>query len=271
MAKVTEQQRELYSRLINSYKAKIETNLKEIRTLGIKAGQDKENEPKYRLKMIGYHLDNISIYCAMNEVSLSLMDVKNSAFLDKARLELYEVLIALEKLVTKFIDVPFSDLQESLDKLTDLNDVDKLNLMKKIGYCMSLIIEEFGENTKWKWSFIEIQGRFAVVAKNIFDFKKYQKLDNPSAPGYVERRNHLTLIINQLTNASNGYREKFELSTKEIEDIKKAIDFQKALYRILNVIGDQKKIEACKKQIEVWQVLLEKQELQNNTKKKETK
>ncbi len=271
MAKVTNEQRELYSDLINNYKTRIETNLKEIRTLSIKASQDTQNESTYRIKMVNIHLNNVSIYCAMNEVSISFMDVKNSAFLDKARQELYEILINLEKLITKYIDVPFSDLQENLSKIAHVTDIQKLSLVKKIGYCITLVIEEFGENTKWKWSFVEIQGRFAVVAKNMFDFKRYQKLDAPSEAGYIERRNHLNWIQTLLTNASNGYREKFELSTKDLEDIKKAIDFQKALYRILNITGDTKKIEACKKQIDVWQTLLEKQEIQIDAKKREIK
>nr|HPO49326.1 hypothetical protein [Spirochaetota bacterium] len=197
--------------------------------------------------------------------------VKNTAYLEKARQLLYEAIMSIEKVVTNFLDVPFADYADQINKIANIVDSERLALVKKIGYCIDIVKENFGENTKWKWSFIEIEGRMSVVTKNIFDLRRFQKLDDPREAGFRERREHLSIIQKLLSNSSNGYREKFELSTKDLEDLKKAIDFQKSLLRINQLLGDNEKIENCKKQIEVWNTLLEKHAAQIEEEKKKRK
>ena len=46
-----------------------------------------------------------------------------------------------------------------------------------------------------------------------------------------------------LFDSSQNYREKFELSTKDIEDLKKSIDFQRSLLRMAQLLADTEKIE----------------------------
>lgn len=268
MGKITEQQRADFQEKINFYKTKIEELSSQIKNISIEIMKNKEKESVLRVKSANLILNQITIYCTINELSLFSLGVKNTSYLEKARQLLYEVIINLEKSVTNYVDVPFTDYADKLEKLSDYSDLDKLNIIKKIGYCIDLVKEDFGENTKWKWSFVEIEARFAVIAKNLFDIRKFQKLDDPREEGFQERRAHLSIIQKLLKDASNGYREKFELSTKDIEDLKKAIDFQKALLRINMVLGDNEKIENCKKQIEVWNTLLEKHLAQIEEEKK---
>ncbi|HOJ63627.1 MAG TPA: hypothetical protein PLE45_04330 [Spirochaetota bacterium] len=268
MGKITDQQRADFQEKINFYKTKIEDLNSQYKNLSIEMMKNKEKEPLLRIKAANLIMNQITIYCAMSDLSVFLLGVKNTAYLEKARQLLYEVIINLEKTVTNYVDVPFTDYSDKLEKISDYSDAEKLNIIKKIGYCIDLVKEEFGENTKWKWSFVEIEARFAVIAKNLFDMRKFQKLDDPREEGFQDRRAHLSVIQRLLRNASNGYREKFELSTKDIEDLKKAIDFQKALLRINMVLGDNEKIETCKKQIEVWNTLLEKHLAQIEEEKK---
>ncbi len=270
MGKITEQQRAEFQEKINFYKTKIEEISSQFKNLSIEIMKDKEKEPILRIKAANLLMNQITIYCTMNELSLFSLGVKNTSYLEKARQLLYEVIINLEKTVTNYVDVPFSDYADRLEKISLYSDLDKLNIIKKIGYCIDLVKEDFGENSKWKWSFIEIEARFAVIAKNLFDMRKFQKLDDPREEGFQSRRAHLAIIQKLLRDASNGYREKFELSTKDVEDLKKAIDLQKALLRINMVLGDNDKIDNCKKQIEVWNTLLEKQlaQLEEEKKKK---
>lgn len=258
MAKITQEQRSIYQQSIKIYKNNIEEIRKEINTLKIIALKDKENEPKLRFKMANLILNLITNYCALNEISVFLLDVKNVAFLEKGRQELYESIMNIEKIVTNFIDVPFSEYSEKLMPIKDISDLERLNFIKKIGYCIDLIKENYGENTKWKWSFVEIDARYAVISKNIFDLKRYQALDDPSEDGFKERREHLKIIQQLLSETSHGYRDKFEFSTKDVEDLKKATDLHKALLRISQIIGDDTKIEKCKKQIDFWTNILEK-------------
>jgi hypothetical protein len=268
MAKITQDQREIYQQKIKLYKNKIEEYSKDVKKLNLEFIRDTRLEPGNRFKIAGIILNSVATYCAMNEISVFLMQVKNSAFLEKARQQLYESIINIEKIVSTLCDAPFSEYSDRTEKMGEITDADKLGYIKKLGYCIDLVKTNFGENTKWKWSFVEIAARFSVISKNMLDLKRFQKLDDPHQEGFQERRRHLFFIQKLLQEASDGYREKFELSTKDIEDLKKAIDFQKALMRLAQITGDNARVDNCKKQVEVWTTLLEKHEKQIDEKKK---
>jgi hypothetical protein len=268
MTKITQKERDDYQEKVDLYKTKIEEINSKIKENSIEMIKDKEREPFIRIQNANYYLNLITLYCGMNEISVYLLSVKNTAFLEKARQLIYEAIMSIEKIVTNFLDVPFSDYAEQLNKIADLTDEDRINIIKKIGYSIDLVKENLGENTKWRWSFVEIEGRMAIITKNIFDLRRFQKLDDPRELGFQQRRAHLAIIQRLLFDASQNYREKFELSTKDIEDLKKAVDFQKSLLRIAQLLGDVEKIENCKKQIDVWNTLLEKHATQLEEEKK---
>ena len=271
MAKITEKERNEYQQRIDLYKARIDEIATRLKNNTLEMIKNKDKDAVLKIENSNLYLNQITIYCGMNEISVNLLAVKNTAYLEKARQLLYEAIMSIEKVVTNFLDVPFSDYSEQLNKISNINDIDRLNLVKKIGYCIDIVKENFGENTKWKWSFIEIEGRMTIVAKNIFDLRRFQKFDDPREVGFQERREHLKIIQTLLMNSSNGYREKFELSTKDLEDLKRAVDFQKTLLRINQLLGDNEKIENCKKQIDVWNSLLEKHAAQLEEEKKKRK
>lgn len=271
MAKITQKERDEYQQRIDLYKSKIDDILTKIKNNSLEMIKNKDKEPLLRIQNSNLYLNLITVYCGMNEISVNLLAVKNTAFLEKARQLLYESIMSIEKVVTNYLDVPFSDYSEQLNKISELNDTDRLNLVKKIGYSIDVVKENFGENTKWKWSFIEVEGRMAVITKNIFDLRRFQKLDDPREAGFQDRREHIKIIQRLLLASSNGYREKFELSTKDLEDLKKAIDFQKTLLRINQLLGDNEKVENCKKQIDVWTTLFEKHVAQVEDEKKKIK
>jgi hypothetical protein len=268
MAKITQDQREIYQQKVKLYKNKIEELGKEVKKLNLEFVRDSRLEPGNRFKIAGLILNSVSMYCVMNEISVFLMQVKNTAFLEKARQQLYESIINIEKVVSTLCDAPYSEYSERTAKLAEISDKAKLGYIKKLGYCIDLVKTNFGENTKWKWSFVEIGARFSVISKNMLDLKRFQKLDDPRQEGFQERRRHLFFMQKLLQEASDGYREKFELSTKDIEDLKKAIDFQKALMRLAQLTGDNARVENCKKQVDVWNTLLEKHEKQVDEQKK---
>lgn len=271
MAKISQEQRDTYQDKIKLYKKKIEDNSAITKKLKIKASQSKDDKSMINLQIVNNYLQEINLYCGMNEVSIDFMEVKNTAFLEKARQLIYEVIMLMENIVTKYIDVPFSEYAENLSKISQLSDIDRLNLIKKMSYSFNLVEKSFGENSKWKWSFIEIEARLSVITKNIFDFKRYQRLDDPREEGFKERRKLVSIMQKTLDSSSQGYRQKYELSTKDIEDLKKAIDLQKALLRVSNILGDTAKVDKLKKQIDVWNTLLEKHLAEIELKKKGNK
>ncbi len=268
MAKITEADRSKYLEEINIYKNKIDEISKKIKSNAIEMSKDKTREPYLRIDTANNYMNQISIYCGMNLISIDLLEVKNNSFLEKARQLIYEALMNLEKVVTNYVDVPFSDYEGLLEKISDITDFDKLNLVKKLGLSIDLVIDGFGENTKWKWSFAELDARFSVIAKNLFDLKRYQKLDDPRESGYKERKEHLQIVLQSMQLASQHYREKYEFSTKDIEDLKKAIDLQRGMLRVCQLVNEFERAENCKKQIDVWNTLLEKKLVDDAEKKR---
>ena len=102
----------------------------------------------------------------------------------------------------------------------------------------SSVKDAFGENTKWKWSFVELEGRFAVVAKNLMDLKTLMAGMDPRAEFYQERLAHLKLVKRLLQQSADGYREKYELSTSRIDDFKLAINYLGSLRRFNALVGE---------------------------------
>jgi len=239
---------------VGELKKEIDKIQQKIKTLD----ESKENSPEInKIKAASYYLDLVSVYCAMTDLSQTLLGYKNESYLDQARKSLYKAIILLEGVVSNIIDMPFSENSEKLEKLEQLSDADRLKLANKIGYTISLLEDRYGEKSKWKWSFVELLGRYATVVKNMFDFRAYQAMNDPSIEGFDERYDLLVLIKELLLDASNKYREKYELTNHNPDDMKKAIDFLRALKRIHILLNEKNEIQSITKRIELWSQKLE--------------
>jgi hypothetical protein len=60
-----------------------------------------------------------------------------------------------------------------------------------------------------------------------------------------------------LEKSSSRYREKYELTSRSPEDMKKAIDFLRALKRIHILFKENNDIQSVSKRIELWSQKLE--------------
>lgn len=258
MGKLTDKQKLDFQERVKYYKNLIDEAEKKQKELNQLIIKEPENEWLNRIKSANNNLNIISLNCAMSEMSYFILGIKNTAYLDRARQTIYEVLSNLEKIVTNYVDVPFSDYEEQLHRIDDYSDAERVKLIKMMGFCVDRLADDFGENSKWRWSFVEINARVSVIAKNLLDMHRYQKCDDPREEGYRERREHLKLVLESLSDAAKGYRDKFELSTKDPEDMKKGIDHLKALLRIYQINQDAEKVESTKKNIEVWSAILDK-------------
>ncbi|MBN2325347.1 MAG: hypothetical protein JXQ30_16580 [Spirochaetes bacterium] len=198
------------------------------------------------------YADLVTIYCAMTDLSLSLLGFKNESYLDIGRKSLYKAIILLESEVSNVIDLPLGENYEKLKELDGFPDDERLRLIRKIGYTVSLLADRYGEKSKWKWSFVEIEGRYAVVAKNLFDFRTYQEKNDPRIEGFDSRNDYLVLVKDLLGNSSKRYREKYELTDHLPDDMKKAIDHLRALKRIHIMFNESSQVQNISKQIELW-------------------
>jgi hypothetical protein len=204
------------------------------------------------LQVASFYTDLVTIYCAMTDLSLSLLGYKNESYLEIGRKSLYKAIILLEGIASNVVDMPLGENYEKLKGLDSLSDEERLKLMRKLGYTISLLEDRYGTNSKWKWSFVEIEGRYAVVAKNLFDFRSFQEKNDPREEGFNARIDYLALVKDLLNRTSKRYREKYELTDHLQDDMKKAIDHLRALKRIHILFNESAQVQNTSKQIELW-------------------
>jgi hypothetical protein len=210
-----------------------------------------------RFELADRYLNIVSYFDLMNALSLSLLGIKNEGFLNEARKNCYRSIIYMEEIVSPYIDAPFSDYQLGVESLQDFDDKRKYDFVRKLGFSIDSVIEGFGSGSKWKWSFVELQGRYAVIIKNLLNLKTFIAQLDPRVEGYSERLAHVELAKKLLQQAADRYREKYELSTMRLDDFKKAISFLAAMKRLYTILGEVDDAEVVKKKMEIWKTKME--------------
>src|SRR6056297_1082752 len=155
MAKVSEAARKRYFEKIKEYKAIIEQISQRGKNLLSMMESDENGKEYKKLILADEQLNSVSYLLLMNRVSRALLDVKNEGFLNEARKRCYRSIIYLEETVSNYIDVPFSDYEEHHAQIEAFGDEKRFKLVCKMGFTIDSIVEAFGENSKWKWSFVE--------------------------------------------------------------------------------------------------------------------
>jgi hypothetical protein len=246
---VDKEKKQRFNEEVTILKQKAEEVKKRISVLEAK----KDDRPLVNgVEVASFYIDLVTIYCAMTDLSLSLLGYKNESYLDIGRKSLYKAIILLEGIVSNVVDMPLGENYEKLKQLDGFSDEQRLKLMRKFGYTISLLEDKYGQNSKWRWSFVEIGGRYAVVAKNLFDFRSFQGKNNPGIEGFDARNDYLSLVKDLLTRTSKRYREKYELTAHLQDDMKKAIDHLRALKRIHILFNESAFVQNITKQIELW-------------------
>ncbi len=257
MSKVSNEDRNAYLEKTKRYKEAVDAIL--LREKSILGVLEKDpNGAAYKKLILADEMLNLSSnLIVMNGISAAMLGGRNEDALNEARKALYKSVIYLEEIVTGLVDVPFSDYE---DKILDISAFDagrRYALVRKLGLAIRLVEDSYGDNTKWKWSFVELEARFAAISKNIFDLKNAMVNLDPRSPDYETTVYHLRTMKKLLMQAADRYREKYELSTNRIDDFKQAIAFLGALKRINILVGDREDAETVKKKAEIWATKLE--------------
>ncbi len=257
MAKISNEAKQRYSEKVREYKQRIEQYLQhEKKILQTLPGDDNGAHYK-RITLADDRLNLASYYLLLNRISVALLGVKNDAFLNDARKSCYQSIIFMEQVVTGFIDAPYSDYREHLEMIADYHDSRRFALARKLGFTIQSVEDDFGDNSKWRWSFVELEGRYATVTKNLINMKTVIAGMDPRVEGYEERVGHLNLAKELLQRAADRYREKYELTTLRIDDFKLAIAYLAALRRIHIMLGETQQSDVIKKKIDVWKSKME--------------
>lgn len=257
MAKVTQEDKQEYYEKTTVYRETIDGLLQREKTVLDQIQQGAEDAAEKRVALAEDMLNLVSCYIILNGVSESMLRVKDEEALNEGRKALYRCVCYLEEIVGTAVDAAFEEYEDRLKALHFLDPIQRYRLARKIGFTIQLLENAFGQNTKWRWSFVDLEGRYAAAAKNIFDLKSAVENRDPRSPWYEPTVYHLRLIIKLFKTAAQRYQEKFALSSKSADDIRMGINFLSGLKRIHFLIGERNQAEALKKPLEVWQNLFE--------------
>ena len=255
-AKITKD-RQKYLERITPYKAIIQTILgvEENELLLIK--KDSPGAALKRLALTEEMLNLTAYYIILGDISQSMLKERNEEDLNEGQKSLFKAVMYLEDVVSPLVDVPFSEYAERLAGISTVDTLKRYTLIKKMGLTLELLENACGDDNKWKWTFVELEGRFAAVAKNIINLKTVVANKNPDSSDYEPTMYYLSLIKKLLPHAAERYHEKYESCGNHIDDLKTAIHFLNALRRIHTHIGERENAEALKKKAESWMVKLE--------------
>jgi len=257
MAKITNEDRFQYSEKIKPYKAMIQSLLKIEDKVLQSIKKDSRGAALKRLTLVEEMLSLAANYIIINGISQSMLKLRSEESLNDGRKSLYKAVIYFEEVVSPYVDAPFSDYEERLAEIDVIDAKKRYYIIRKTGLALQLLENAYGDNTKWKWSFVELEGRYAAIAKNIMNLKTAVVNTDPSSPDYEPTMYHLRLIKKLLMQAADRYREKYELSTNRIDDFKMGINFLNALRRIHALLGERSEAETLKKKADIWSSKLE--------------
>ena len=252
MGKIKEHERQSYHEKVKNYVSMTKSLLENEKTLLDEAQKGAPHSALHKLTLADEMLNLTSNYIAINGVSQVVLKTKNEEALNEGRKSLYKAVIYLEEIVSDYIDAPYSEYEEKLAVIESFDANQRYNLVKKMGLALDLLENAYGDNSKWRWTFVELEGRFAITAKNILDLRNVLTNSSPQSPYYDSTVYHLRLVKKLLIQAADRYRGKYELSTGQMSDFRTGILFLAGLRRLHIVLAESEEAESIKKKIAIW-------------------
>lgn len=260
MGRISAEAKERYSERVNEYKQRIDALQRREKTVMAAIQKDDAGAGYKRFTLAEERMNAASLYLLLNRISLSMLGIRNEGFIREAHRSCYQALIFLEETVSSALDAPFSDYAERLQTIEGLPEEQRYGLIRKIGFTIATVAADFGENSKWRWSFVELEGRLATVAKNVIDLRSLVAELDPRVEGYEMRLAHLRLVKDLLQRSADRYLEKYTLTNARIDDFKTAITFLNALKRLHALLGESQQADALRRKADVWKARMDDEE-----------
>ncbi|MDR3129990.1 MAG: hypothetical protein LBU18_00410 [Treponema sp.] len=257
MAKASDRERQLYLEKTAPYREAIESILKSENEKLEAIDLDPDGAAFKRIALAEDMLDLVSHCIVMNGVSLVMLKTKNEDALNEARKYIYKSVIYLEQVVGTLVDAAFSEYKDKAAVIESMDPIQRYDLVRKAGLAIQLLKEAYGDNSKWRWSFVELEGRYAAATKNILDMKNIVVYMDPRSAFYAPAMGHLRILTRLLSHAADRYRERYELSTSNADDFRLAIEFLRVLRRFYIILDNKDEAEDMKKKIDSWSAKLE--------------
>ncbi len=262
MAGITSELRADFQEKTKPVKEKIQSVLAKEKEMLLLMKRDSAGIEYKKLLLCEDMIYTATLYISINSLSVTVMNTKNNDALNDARKMIYKAIIYLEEIVTNNVDCPYSDLAPHLERIANTPIEKRYYLIRKLGLVIQMLVDAFGDNSKWKWSFVELRGRYAVISKNLLDLKEGAKAYfDPASPDHDNTVLFVRLLKKLLDRSATEYRDRYELSTRRIDDMRLAINFLIALRRISLILGETEEAEEIKKKAVVW-----KDKMENDTK-----
>lgn len=259
MAKITNSAREDFNDKVKPYKDEIDKILAKEKNILSTMDRDSDNAAYRRILLAEDMIYVATVYLTMSNLSLEILSTKNTDSLNESRKALYKAIIYLEEVVTSVIDAPYSEYEDALAQIVKIPLEKRFFIIRKLGLAIHFLVDAYGENTKWKWAFVELNGRFAVVAKNFMDIKVVSKaFFDPGDPNYDTAVHYIRLVRKLIAQSVDAYHERYEFSTHRIDDMRNALLFISAQRRFCIIFDEKEEAEELKKK---GRVLKEKLEL----------
>jgi len=266
---ITKVQKATYNDEIKPLKAQSDEIEKKIREITLKKKSNPKLEPYYNLEIIAYLFKTIDIYIRMSNLSVNILGIKNNKSLDLAKSNFSKILQLMKEIVGDDVDRDsLKENEEYLERINRLNPRHLYDLAIKIDDTLNNLKNSMGEESKWKWFFVELQAKVAVITRNLINFSDILKYRDPREEFFRTRIEHLRFAKDLLEEAAKQYRTKYELSSKSREDLKKSIDILEALRKIHITMGEANEAEKLKTIIDAARLNLEADDKKQNPEEK---
>ena len=255
MAKISEAAKAECTRMQNKYKnllAGVESKLvkveKDLLTL-----EDSFEIANKKVEAAVLYIQASSFIATTCYIAIEYIDVRSDNQLNDGRRYINKAIMLLEEVFGNHTDDSLSLNEEIHEYFKDkLSDEWRYKFICSFGYIIDYFKYCYDENSKWLQNFIEIEARFAVIAKNIIDFKSYIKELSPEIEGYKFRVKLMELVKKLLAAAAEQYRTKYELQDKRLDDMKMALNIIASLRRIHVYLNEVEESEEKKKMYDLW-------------------
>jgi hypothetical protein len=260
-----------YKERIKVYEETIQKLLKNETGVLEECRKDPDNAAVKLFNLSHDMLNLASNYIVLNGISRSIFSNRDEVALNEARKAIFKALIYLENIVTGSVDAPFSDYEKNLAELDSVTPEEKYKMILKIGVAIGLLKSAFGDNPRWRWIFVDMEGRFAVIAKNLFDFKAAFTNMDSRGKYYEATTLHLRRIKALLYNAADRYHERFTISTKQPHDLLAAINFLGAMQKVCIMMNERDEAEEVLRKYKNWEAgyEVELKKIRTNTSRKD--
>ena len=152
---VSEEARKDFNESIRPIKEQINGLIKKDKDESFALRNQKEGVELKKIALAEQMIYLATVQMSINNISVEMLEVKNNDILNDARKSLYKAIIYLEDVVSNTVDCPYSDIESKILPIKEVSITRRLDIIRKLGLALDLLVDAFGENSKWKESFVK--------------------------------------------------------------------------------------------------------------------